>query len=174
MADTIEVECRSSEVPLESGEHGLQFLPAKIKFSGEAEVENYFTKFIEAGNDEGRLNCVFRGRPLNGRVVEVPENYTALVVKGGGKKTLSSEQAAAVKMRAVNRFDRMTVWNYDKPDALKDDNPISKAMQWIDVSEALAAADQDSDEDEEKENSSSEAEVESGDPGSKKRKRTQS
>ena len=46
------------------------------------------------------------------------------------------------------KSDKMTVWNYDKAGDL--DNPISRALQWTEICDAIAVSD---DEDEEKENS---------------------
>ena len=46
------------------------------------------------------------------------------------------------------KSDKMTVWNYDKEGDL--DNPISRALQWTEICDAIAVSD---DEDEEKENS---------------------
>ena len=86
-----------------------------------------------------------------GRVVDLPEKYATWILQGGTKnqKNALENQANHSKYAAVAKSNRITVWNYDKEGDL--DNPISKALQWTEICDAIAVSD---DEDEEKENMS--------------------
>ena len=77
--------------------------------------------------------------------MKVPSGYSALVVEGGNSK--SDE----IKLKATKKLDKITVWNYDKPGAHREDNPVSKAFQWLEIAGVVAGDDTD---DEEKENES--------------------
>ena len=173
MSAIVSIDLRESELEANSEDHQLQFLPAKIGFQGKANVQTYLTDFIstttikEPGQHEegdgtttsSSYTASFRGRPLDGRTVKTPKGYSAFVIEGGGGS--SGHRAAAgtlhddgggdeevgkeIKMRAAGRFDRITVWNYDKPDGHPQDNPVSKAFQWLDIANIVAGCDDDGD-----------------------------
>ena len=61
---------------------------------------------------------------------------------------VSEDETKSVKYVPMARTNKITVWNYDKEGDL--DNPLSRALQWTEICDALAVSE---DEDEEKENS---------------------
>ena len=87
---------------------------------------------------------------LAGRVLQLPEKYSAWVIQGANRNAsnISENETKNYKYLAMAKSDKMTVWNYDKEGDL--DNPISRALQWTEICDAIAVSD---DEDEEKENS---------------------
>ena len=84
-----------------------------------------------------------------GRVVHLPENYSAWVLRGANRNStnVSEDEEKSLKYVAMAKSNQITVWNYDKEGEL--DNPISSALQWTEICDAIAISD---DEDEEKEN----------------------
>ena len=48
-------------------DHELQYIPAKIKYSGEANVKSFFNDFI--AEESGTYHCTLRGRPLDGKLI---------------------------------------------------------------------------------------------------------
>ena len=54
-----------SESLNQTGNRSVQFVPAKINFSGPERIAPYFTDFIKE-NDNGTFSTALRGRPLTG------------------------------------------------------------------------------------------------------------
>ena len=79
----------------------------------------------------------------------MPDGYSAWVLQGSGRSQANflENDEKDIKFKAAAKLNRMTVWNYDKEGDL--DNPISRALQWTQICEALAVSDN---EDDEKEN----------------------
>jgi len=130
----------------------LQHIPAKIDYEGPANVKNFFTNFTSQNEKESNtpLFNAFRGRPLNGRIVHLPKNYSAWVIQSANRNSsnVSEDETKSVKYVPMARTNKITVWNYDKEGDL--DNPLSRALQWTEICDALAVSE---DEDDEKENS---------------------
>jgi len=65
--DTIicEIDQKSASSRVVSSDHEVQFVPAKISFSGSEEIKPYFTNFIRE-DKKGSFNSALRGRPLTG------------------------------------------------------------------------------------------------------------
>ena len=57
----------------------LHYLPCSVNFTGETEVDERFRKLTEKNEDTGLLTGSFRGFPLEGKSVSLPENYTGAV-----------------------------------------------------------------------------------------------
>ena len=81
--------------------------------------------------------------------MHLPENYSAWVLRGANRNSsnTSEDEEKSLKYLAMARTNKITMWNYDKEGEL--DNPISRALQWTEICDAIAISD---DEDEEKEN----------------------
>ena len=56
----------------------IHYLPCSVNFTGETEVDERFRKLTEKDEDTGVLTGSFRGFPLEGKTVSLPENYTGL------------------------------------------------------------------------------------------------
>jgi len=125
-------------------------LPCRIEYDKQTvKAKEYFwptIRVLEPGSDieQGRdsstagpsmgvknpenpiLTASFRGRPLQGREVRMPEGYRGYVVD----KALQSRGTAATR-----GFDKFTYWNWDQIPGEED--PVVKAVQWIDISNAI-------------------------------------
>ena len=79
-----------------------------------------------------------------GSVVELPDEYSAWILKGGIKNQSNSDEDKHAKNIAAARTQKLTVWNYDKPG--ESDNPISRGLQWTKICDAIAVSDIEGDE----------------------------
>ena len=77
-------------------------------------------------------------------MVELPDEYSAWVLKGGIQNQSNTDEEKHAKNIAVARTQRLTVWNYDKP--AESDNPISRGLQWTKICDAIAVSDSEGDE----------------------------
>lgn len=68
-----------------------------------------------------------------------------MAVRRAGRQGLLGEVdgGEGVQLSVVEMTDRITVWNYDMPQSDESDNPISQALQFIRVGEALAKSGDD-------------------------------
>lgn len=67
------------------------------------------------------LTASFRGRPLQGRKVEIPAGYKGHVIIDKPKQS--------------KRIDEFTYWNWDE--LPRDTDVVVKALQWIKIAEAI-------------------------------------
>lgn len=87
----------------------------------------------EAGpsNQGPILTASFRGRPLQGRCLKLPEGYTGYVTSKPTKMLGASARNKVI----AKQFDQFTYWNWDQlPD--KTDT-VPKALGWLDISRAI-------------------------------------
>ena len=54
--------------------HSVQFVPAKIAYSGPERIVPYFTDFIKE-NENGTFSTALRGRPLTGKPKQSPKHF---------------------------------------------------------------------------------------------------
>uniref|UniRef100_A0A0K2TH36 Uncharacterized protein n=1 Tax=Lepeophtheirus salmonis TaxID=72036 RepID=A0A0K2TH36_LEPSM len=104
--------------------------------SAESEVKNYFEKKIKIDDvtSSGDLTNTLRGYPLNGKIFQIPEGYSGLIVKDGCRKTLSVKEDKEV--RTIGEIDSFYYWNYDKNVNAQDDG-LRMAMEWLPIAKAL-------------------------------------
>ena len=57
----------------------IHYLPCSVNFTGETEVDERFRKLTQKNEDTGELTGSFRGFPLEGKSVSLPEKYTGEV-----------------------------------------------------------------------------------------------
>lgn len=69
------------------------------------------------------LTASFRGRPLQGRKVNLPTGFKGCLVSRDGKIS--------------EKFNDFTYWNWDQ--LPKDDDKVVQAMKWLNLSEALSS-----------------------------------
>ena len=69
-----------------TGADHIHYLPCSVNFTGETEVDERFRKLTEKNEDTGVLSGSFRGFPLEGVKVSLPEKYTGMKEQesGGG------------------------------------------------------------------------------------------
>lgn len=119
---------------------GLHLLPCKIDFDGDAKVSNYFVSSIrqekksDSESDLADKTASFRGRPLAGRAVTVPEGYTGLILKEEKRPFMEEDDRT---LTISQKFDEYTYWNLDL--ATSGNDKVIRAMQWIDLANVLHA-----------------------------------
>ncbi|KAK9510523.1 hypothetical protein O3M35_005288 [Rhynocoris fuscipes] len=107
----------------------LHSIPCKIHADDVANVSLYF-KPSDNGNDH--LTSSFRGYPLDGKVVKVPENYGGYVFKELQNDDIEGEERNLI---LSSRFDSLTYWNWNKLPTKSD--PFISALDWVDVSQVI-------------------------------------
>eukprot|EP00088_Acartia_fossae_P055964 TRINITY_DN6509_c0_g1_i1.p1 TRINITY_DN6509_c0_g1~~TRINITY_DN6509_c0_g1_i1.p1 ORF type:complete len:147 (+),score=20.90 TRINITY_DN6509_c0_g1_i1:830-1270(+) len=112
------------------GDH-VQFMPFSMKFNGETEVQKRFNTETKENKEKGCLENSFRGYPLEGVKMTLPEKYAGLVLDTG-VLTFSGEKE---NIRGVKMFKEFTYWNYDRVPSENDN--LAQALQWTKVAEAL-------------------------------------
>lgn len=121
-------------------------MPCRIEYNDSTiKAKEYFwptIRFLKAGGDEeqGRekslpeikddpdsptLTSSFRGRPLQGRKIVLPEGYKGHIVPKSSKSNVE----------ATKNFDEFTYWNWDQ--LPNNDDAVVKALQWINISKAI-------------------------------------
>ena len=101
-------------------------IPCKVDSDGSANVDKYFEPTIrQSEKDSSVLLSSFRGRPLVGRQIDLPQNSSAFLIK-------ESKNGEFV---ANDKFDQIIHWNLDKTPSESDTLP--QVVQWIQVSEAI-------------------------------------
>lgn len=125
-------------------------MPCKIKYNNDtAKVKEYFLPTIrlmeacgdnwdgrtgeenkERENEKGSVAASFRGRPLHGKKILLPDNYIGSVVKKSTDKKSGNDTITDIK-----KLDEFTYWNWDQIPSKND--PIVKAIQWLEVSKAI-------------------------------------
>lgn len=121
----------------------VHLMACEIDHDGKAPVSSYFeTSVREEGtntgvqNGEKALSASFRGRGLQGCVLNLPAGYTGYVMKEE-KRPFTDEEDRV--MKATHKFSRFTYWNLETPPSNND--AIIKAMQWINIAAALHGGD---------------------------------
>ncbi|KFM59927.1 Ribonuclease H2 subunit C, partial [Stegodyphus mimosarum] len=105
-------------------------MPCKIEYDGNANVSKFYASNIREEN--GVLKSSFRGHPLQGQIVQVPNGYKGVVLEENPKFS-SSEDKREFKIKGT--FEKFTAWNWDKIPSHND--KLIKALQWIDIASAL-------------------------------------
>ncbi|CAH2064948.1 unnamed protein product, partial [Iphiclides podalirius] len=111
-------------------EQKAHYVPCKIEADGAANVGKYFEQYVV--ENDGELTGTFRGHPLNGVKMMLPEGYRALLVTEA-KKPLSDD--ADRRFQVAGGFKEFVNWNWDKKPTKND--TIVKGFQWIDIAEAI-------------------------------------
>lgn len=75
----------------------------------------------------------FRGYPLHGKEVSVPEGYKGLTFFEYKKPHNDDEER---NIYSTGKFDKFTYWNYDKIPSANDS--LISALNWIDIAEAVS------------------------------------
>lgn len=74
----------------------------------------------------------FRGYPLKGKPLGLPEGYVGVVLHESVKpETEKCER----KFYVTYKFSKIHYWNWDK--APSDNDSIVQALQWMDIAEAV-------------------------------------
>ncbi|KAG8224284.1 hypothetical protein J437_LFUL005089 [Ladona fulva] len=109
----------------------IHLMPCRIHAEGQYKITEYFKPYIDNEKSD-EMKASFRGRSLQGKVVHLPENYIGVVAQAG-----KSPDTETKNLFVTSTFASMTFWNWDKPPSKND--PFLKAMDWIEIAEALHA-----------------------------------
>lgn len=74
----------------------------------------------EASQVSPIMTASFRGRPLQGRKVQVPSDYRGYLLSGG---------------HSTKEFDEFSYWNWDE--LPNNNDAVVKALGWINISKAI-------------------------------------
>ncbi|CAH1113325.1 unnamed protein product [Psylliodes chrysocephalus] len=109
----------------------IQSVPFKIHADCDANVNKYFNNYIKT-DEKGQTSASFRGYPLKGKPLGLPEGYVGVVLHESVKpETEKCER----KFYVTYKFSKIHYWNWDK--APSDNDSIVQALQWMDIAEAL-------------------------------------
>nr|CAG4644446.1 EOG090X0IC1 [Lepidurus arcticus] len=133
----------------------VQLLPCRIEQRGPANVSSYFNPYIrksesseskstlktetdEAGQaaNEG-LVCSFRGYPLEGQRLAMPDHYKGLVIEKTCGVDDSKDGTGSYDAFVSTSFSGITYWNWDSIPSKND--ALQQALDWIPLAEALHA-----------------------------------
>ena len=129
--------------------HYLQFLPAKIHSNDKTNVKPYFNDYI-LEKDDGELSCVLRGRPLNGRKVDLQDQKVVVLKVPNAPNQIKSDlmtenddeemndeaNSNNIECRTMSVNEKITVWNYDLPSDQGTD-PLTKASMYMNLAKIL-------------------------------------
>lgn len=113
-------------------------LPVNIKHDGPANVSGFFKPIITEKN--GALTASFRGKPLIGKRLELPEGYVGVVAAETEppveKKSTKPKLKKKVKAyKAEKSFTDFVYWKWDQHPGENDQ--IKQALAWLDVAKAI-------------------------------------
>nr|CAG4652311.1 EOG090X0IC1 [Triops cancriformis] len=134
----------------EVDDNHVQLLPCRIEQRGPANISTYFTPYVrktETGAETKTeshesvqtaskevMVCSFRGYPLEGHVLKVPETYTGLVIEKKCEDT-SEKDTGPSEASVQATFSAVTYWNWDTIPSRND--ALQQALDWIPLAEAL-------------------------------------
>ena len=111
----------------------VHYLPCKIEHSGTADVSSYFLIDDKA---DGSLSARFRGRGLQGEVLELSKhkpmttsgnlNMRGLVVARDSNNTTHLE--------IEGQFDKMHVWQHDRKPEIHE---VTQFLEHLEVAQAI-------------------------------------
>lgn len=131
MAIHIQVGKNNVQISKEAFRAHVQSIPCTIHCDASGKVKEYFDTYVKADNDNV-LSASFRGYPLKGKCVELPDGYKGLFLHETLRPCTDKEER---KFYASKSFDSITYWNWDKVPSKND--LIYQAMDWIDIAEVL-------------------------------------
>jgi len=103
-------------------------LPCTIHFSGKANVAQRFDPYVQ--KDEGGENSAyFRGYPLKGTEIEVPDGYKGIVF------TSNSDGNHGRILKSKSTFEKLTYYNWSSSPSTVD--PQQSVHEWLSVAQAI-------------------------------------
>jgi ribonuclease H2 subunit C len=106
--------------------HRIQKLPFKINHEGKANIEKYFNEIIKTENNN-EYTSSFRGRPLRGKEIIIPETLIGVICKEERDK--KEEDVKYYKTETT--FENFTNWCLDSnPD---NDTSIINSIKYIQI-----------------------------------------
>lgn len=111
-----------------TSEDRFHSINCEIEHTGDAKVSSYFEPAItRKDTDEERCDVSFRGRPMNGRIVKLPDNYLIA--------NLKSSKRNEDEFQVNETSKAFTYWNFDQQPDL--DDSTYQVVNWLNISEQL-------------------------------------
>ncbi len=85
-----------------------------------SDIKNYFTNSIQINNNNNKLEASFRGRPLNGEHILIPNDYIGILTNSS---------------KPVSSFDKLTYFNLDCSTSKND--CIVRSINWLSLAKIL-------------------------------------
>lgn len=107
----------------------FHLINCEIEANGEANVSKFFEPAI-VKKDDSRADVSFRGRPMNGKRVQLPDDF----VLASLKTSLSDDS----QYTTADAASELHYWNFDQQPDLEDST--NQAINWIHISKCLGDA----------------------------------
>lgn len=101
----------------------LTSMPCRIKYTGEANVNDYFTPLVV--KEGSAVTSSFRGRPLNGQIIRLPEGFNC------GSLSKATDKSYTIS----SGCKEMTYYLWDEKPNKED--PIPFAFQWLGIAKSI-------------------------------------
>lgn len=79
-----------------------------------------------------KLNAL-RGRPLKGIELELPNDYTGIVMREKEKLKKDDNER---ELKFSGKFNKFMYWNYDKNPSVNDS--YQKALNWLNIADSVS------------------------------------
>ncbi|KAI9552260.1 hypothetical protein GHT06_022622 [Daphnia sinensis] len=116
----------------------LHSMPCKINHDGAANITGFFSPYVEnkdtdfINNADAVLEASFRGYPLQGKKITIPNDFKGIVI-GEMKKPLTDMEPRNLYIK--KNFGEITYWNWDCfPN--KNDS-INQSVEWLPLSKLI-------------------------------------
>ena len=135
--------------PVKESKQNYHWIPCEVDYTGAANVNSFFDSIVRAEEEKDqqqyketknqggdadnskteRVIGSFRGRPLKGMRIQLPDDFCGLTLK---TSQLNEDKPTLV---ACEKFKQLIHWNWDQESTVND--PEREALQWLHVSERL-------------------------------------
>ncbi len=86
-----------------------------------SDIKRHFTNSIQINKDNNnKLEASFRGRPLNGEHIPIPNDYIGILTNSS---------------KSISSFDQMTYFNLDCSTSKNDS--IARSIEWLSLAKIL-------------------------------------
>lgn len=106
-----------------------ELIPCQVHHTGEANIELYFNPSISESSDGKHLTASFRGRPLDGVKIDLPEKFTGLLC------SQEKNHNGDTDLKGVGQFNNFRLWNLDNKPSIND--PAVQAIKWLELSASI-------------------------------------
>lgn len=79
-----------------------------------------------------KLNAL-RGRPLKGVELELPKDYSGIVLRENEKLKKDDDER---ELKFSGKFNKFMYWNYDKNPSVNDS--YQKALNWLNIADSVS------------------------------------
>jgi len=84
------------------------------------DIKRHFTNSIQINDDNKKLEASFRGRPLNGEHLSIPNDYIGILTNSS---------------KPIGSFDQLTYFNLDCSPTKND--CIARSIEWLSLAKLL-------------------------------------